>query len=115
MLELLHVVVFGEAVEVVEQRVRLRCVDFDGVGFLGLPVRREDDDRFGFHLMEDLVAEFADLRVHRVGGVVHNVGPAVGEEVDWCSGHGCCVGGNGGFRGEGKCFERADVFDESQI
>jgi len=37
--------------------------------------------------VEDLVAEFADLRVHWVGVVVHYVGPAVGEEVDWCSGH----------------------------
>ena len=91
MLELLHVVVLGKPVEVVEQRVRFRGVNFDGVGFLGLPVRGEDDDRFGFHAVQDLVAEFAELRVHGVGGVVHYVGPAVGEEVDWCSGHGCCV------------------------
>lgn len=79
-----------EAIEVIQQRVSLRGVDFDGVRLLGLPVRAEDDDGFGFDGVEDLVAEFAELRIHWVGGVVHYVGTAMGEEVDRGSRHGCC-------------------------
>ena len=72
-----------KAVEVVEQGFLLGDVDFDGVGALGLPVRGEDDDGFGFDALGDFEAEGLELGVDGVGFVVHCVGAAVGDKVDW--------------------------------
>lgn len=70
--ELRVVVVCGEAVEVVDQVGLLGDVDLDDVR-LALPVRREDDDALGLDKLGDLFADFDELRVDGVGGLVHDV------------------------------------------
>lgn len=87
--------------------MRLRGVDFDGVGLLGLPVRAEDDDGFRLHDVEDLGADGAELRVHGVVRVVHYVGAAVGKEVDGRAGHGWI-----GVWWAGKGLDGVEVFDQ---
>ncbi len=78
----------GEAIEVVQQRLPFGGVDFDGVGVYGLPMRAENEDRAGFDALRYFAADRLEAGVCRVGGIVHCVGAAVGDEVDGGACHG---------------------------
>jgi hypothetical protein len=71
------VVVWREAVVVVDETLGCRGVDFDGVA-VALPVRGEDYDGFGFYFVSDLVADGLELGVGWVGVVFEEVGASWG-------------------------------------
>lgn len=71
------VVVWREAVVVVDEALGCRGVDFDGVA-VALPVGGEDDDGFGFYLVRDFVADGLEFGVGWVGVVFEKVGASCG-------------------------------------
>lgn len=87
----------GKSIKVIDQRT----FPFDGVDFnrilKSLPVPREDDDGFGFYFRGDFQADLLEFAVCGMLGFFHYVGPAVGEEVDWCA-WGCHVCRDYGIR-----------------
>lgn len=67
------VVVWREAVVVVDETLGRCGVDFDG-GAVALPVGGEDDDGFGFYFVRDFVANGLEFGVGWVGIVFEEVG-----------------------------------------
>jgi len=64
-----------KAVVVIDEAHGGSGVDFDGIA-VGLPVRGEDHDGFGFDLLCDLAADLFELEVGGVFGVFEDVGTA---------------------------------------
>ena len=85
MRKLLFIVMARKTVEIVDERFMDCGVDLDQVRAVSFPVRAEDDDGGRFDFVGDFLAEELEARVGGVGGVVDDVGAAVGEEVDGCA------------------------------
>ena len=89
----------------VDQICLLLGINLNCIRRIRLPMRRENHDRFGLHLGGDLFSYLLELAIHRVLGIIHDIGlinnistriwrrglglsyAAMRKEVDWSFGH----------------------------